>query len=207
MRLRIVKWAFIVALVTAYGLLIVPIVLNGVDEEFPYSVLGSLVTVGCYMMLWILPIYIIVKVATRKRQDEVLDWRLDVLVAGLVIVAIAAPGALEDRQRSKLARVRLMLRELAWNVEVYQDMAGELPTSLDQLENYPSTAIGEKARLDPYSPEGDKFGWVILEATSGAVVSLGPDKVPNVIDGGTRLLYDPTNGTKSAGDMIRYVNR
>jgi hypothetical protein len=207
MTLRVVKWAFIAAVGTAHGLLIVPIVLNGVDEEFPYSVLGSLVTFGCYMMLWILPAYVIIKVVTRKRQDEVLDWRLDVAVIGLVFVAIAAPGALEDRQRSKLARVRLMLRELAWNVEVYQNMAGQLPESLDQLETYPSTAIGEKARLDPYSPEGEEFGWVILDATSGAVVSLGPDKVPNTTSRGTRLVYDPTNGTKSPGDMVRYVNR
>jgi hypothetical protein len=207
MRLRLVKWIFVTALVTAYGLLVTPIALNQLDEEFPYPVLGSLVTFGCHVMLWILPAYIVIKVATRKRQDAVFDWRLDVLVVGLVIVALAAPGMLEDRQSTKLARVRLMMRELAWSVEVYQDMAGELPTSFDQLETYPSTAIGEEALRDPYSPEWRDFGWVILDATNGAIISVGPDGVSNAMNGVARLVYDPTNGTKSPGDLIRSVNR
>jgi len=207
MSLRPAKYASVAILLVAYALFLIPIVANQLDDNIPFSVLAGLVSVGVFVAFPILIGFVIIKVATRKHQDEVLDWRLDIAVIGLLFLAVAAPGALEDKQRTKLAHVRLMMREAALTIETYHDMAGELPALLDQLESYPTTSIKKEALRDPYSPEGSRFAWIILDATSGAVVSTGPDGVLDWTNEREHILYDPTNGVKSPGDLVRYVNR
>lgn len=143
---------------------------------------------------------------------------LIVVVAIVAILAsIATPNFLEAQVRSKVSRSRADMRSMATAIESYYVDNNAFPPQADILWQG-SVKYMASAFLDPYAePRGtpmryisgrDAFvrgvhvGLVSPEANPDAmwlVYSIGPD----TRDDGAMVLYDPTNGTVSSGDIVR----
>jgi len=98
----------------------------------------------------------------------------------------------------RISRVKADLRVLATGLEAYfvdcnkyPSAAGNLTTPIAYLMNIPA---------DPFSSNGKQYGYRPLErAASWMAYSVGPD----TIDSAGAVPFDPTNGTSSAGDIVR----
>jgi len=140
-----------------------------------------------------------------------------ILVIIAALIAIAVPNFLEAQVRSKVSRVRSDARSLATAIEAYYIDNNAYPHRIDILWQGPIKYI-HTGFEDPYSKTGANLQYLsgeqIYERVREAVpvpldksmfenywlvYSLGPDGV----DQGGMVIYDPTNGTVSTGDVIR----
>ncbi len=149
-----------------------------------------------------------------------------------VLAAIAVPNFMEAQTRSKVARTKAEMRSLSVALDSFMiDESVYPPTPPESSllwthlhEGSPSYLPGE-IPLDPFSEEPNAtYGYynfaaeraVNSEFPNYMIYSIGPDQYPNVqvIDGRLQgvttleelkaLEYDPTNGTVSGGDIIRF---
>ena len=102
----------------------------------------------------------------------------------LIVSKIAVPNSLEADIRANVTRTKITLLKAAGIIKE-QALKGGFPPTLPQQAALP----------DPFNdnnPIKYKSG-----GTSAIVYSVGPDKTDN----GAMQIYDPKNGTKSAGDI------
>ncbi|MBI1784515.1 hypothetical protein HYR69_05170, partial [Candidatus Sumerlaeota bacterium] len=144
------------------------------------------------------------------------------------LAAISVPNFLEAQVRSKVSRVKADERSLATAIESYYVNTGFYPTQLDVLWQGPVKYMSSPF-ADPYGSGGGsgsgygaassyrylsgseayekaaRAGLVPPGKTAEAnpnfwmAYSVGPDGR----DDGGEVIYDPTNGSTSAGDIIR----
>jgi beta-lactamase regulating signal transducer with metallopeptidase domain len=113
------------------------------------------------------------------------------------LVAIAMPNFVEAKTRFLVTRSRNLETQLATALAAYRVGHGEYPRSLDDL----TPRYFERLPIDPFS--GGKFRY----ETTGEefrLWSVGPDGTDDHAEGppDAALVYDPTNGTTSAGDIL-----
>lgn len=122
------------------------------------------------------------------------------LAVNLLLFAMiyAAPGVLGATQYESWAHARMYLRAVGLRINQYADSHGRLPQTLTELGS-----IDEF--VDPYSPSGEPVSWMVEDSSRGYLISVGPDRVPNLVSDVDRTAYDPTNGILSAGDIIHCV--
>lgn len=96
-----------------------------------------------------------------------------------ILVGLAVPNLLEAQTRAKVSRVKADLKTLETGLAVRH-------TGANQQQSAPVPA-------DPFSGEPYKC------SEGYKYYSIGPDKVDDEMS----VLYDPTNGTRSAGDIWR----
>ena len=127
------------------------------------------------------------------------------LVVGVIIAILAAisvPNFLEAQIRSKVSRAESDMRSLATALEAYVVDNNAYPQDMKILWQG-SVKYITSGPPDPYSGEysgaGRDFRYVLRDGL-WMIYSIGPDGQDN----GGEILYDPTNGTQSAGDVIRF---
>jgi len=136
-----------------------------------------------------------------------------------ILAAIAVPNFLEAQVRSKVSRVRSDLRSLATGIESYYVDWNTYPPNADVLWQGPVKYLTSPFP-DPYAPNrGETLRMLSGANASERMVQLGllsPADArnpnywfaysigPDGRDDGAAVLYDPTNGTISAGDIIRF---
>jgi hypothetical protein len=129
-----------------------------------------------------------------------------ILIGGCVVIMlmIATPNFLESQVRAKVSRARTDLRSLAIAIEAYYVDNNIPPHNLSLLYQGPVKYITTLPN-DPYAPshygeegllrymrdDDPPWFWVAY--------SIGPD----LRDDYAQIIYDPTNGTVSRGDIIR----
>ena len=132
-----------------------------------------------------------------------------------LMVAIAIPNFLEAQSRAKIARVKADLRTIATGIELYQVDHNQLPSTLFQL----TTPIEYLTKIPPnVFSAGSIYDYQTNQKSSWIVRSQGPDRdadmdLSEALQHMDELemaqwmsrdwIYDPTNGTKSSGDIIR----
>lgn len=132
----------------------------------------------------------------RKVSNVVLSMMGPLLV--FLLFYISATGLYESKTYKRWGQAREKMRNIDIALRDYSIDNGRLPESLSLL---PDTVD----LLDIYSPEGNSFRWRLLDNDNGELISVGPDGVLNDEPDGTRILYDPTNGFLSFGDVVRSV--
>ena len=127
------------------------------------------------------------------------------LVVGVIIAILAAisvPNFLEAQIRSKVSRAQSDMRSLATALEAYVVDNNAYPQDMRILWQGPVKYI-PSGPADPYSGEysgaGRDFRYVLRDGL-WMIYSIGPDGQDN----GGEIAYDATNGTNSAGDIIRF---
>lgn len=144
---------------------------------------------------------------------------LIVIVIIIILAAMAVPNFLEAQVRSRTSRVKSDARSIATGLEAYYVDNNAYPPSAEILwqgaVKYLSTPFE-----DPYADykgtpmkyvtgqlaydRAIEAGYFDPDAISPSkfwyVYSVGPDNTDNL----GMLLYDPTNGTVSAGDVVRF---
>ena len=147
---------------------------------------------------------------------------LIVMAVIAILAAIAVPNFLEAQVRSKVSRVKSDHRSMATAIESYYVDNNAYPVNAEILWQGPVKYMSSPFS-DPYADvrgttfrykSGDEAVRIAREAgflpegysmhpdSFWLVYSIGPDTTDN---GGT-LIYDPTNGTISPGDIIRIKN-
>jgi type II secretion system protein G len=154
------------------------------------------------------------KSPSRFSQGFTLIELLIVVAIIAILAAIAVPNFLEAQTRSKVSRVQSDLRMLVTAVESYSLDNGcyprnppagvcvlavnglpELTTPVAYIISYPVDIFrSEKGLRKPI-----QYGACSSGSTYWYVWSLGPD----LKDQNATILYDPTNGTISEGDIKR----
>lgn len=159
--------------------------------------------------------------AGRKRGPLTSLFELLIVIAIIAILAaIAVPNFLEAQVRSKVSRSRTDHRSLATAIEAYYVDNNAYPPSIEILHQgavkYLSTSFTDPYAASPNIPMRYLIGPEALQRAKESglvppdyqdssfwiVYSVGPDGV----DDGGRILYDPTNGTVSRGDIVRSRN-
>ncbi|MDX1973664.1 MAG: type II secretion system protein GspG [Candidatus Sumerlaeia bacterium] len=149
-----------------------------------------------------------------------------------VLAAIAVPNFMEAQTRSKVSRTKAEMRSLSVALDSFMiDQSVYPPTPPEAIllwtqlhEGSPSYLPGE-IPLDPFGEDSNTYyGYynfaaeraVNSEFPNYMIYSIGPDQYPDVevIDGKLQgvttleelkaLEYDPSNGTVSGGDIIRF---
>ena len=142
------------------------------------------------------------------------------VVLGVIalLIAIAVPNFLEAQVRSKVSRVRSDARSMATGIESYFVDNNQYPPNSDLLWQGPVKYL-TSAFSDPMADyKGAPMRYVVgKEAVEKAiragvlppgeygsdywlVYGVGPDGTDN----NAEILYDSTNGTVSAGDIVRF---
>ncbi|MBN1900761.1 hypothetical protein JW926_05470 [Candidatus Sumerlaeota bacterium] len=166
------------------------------------------------------------KTAKPLRKPGCTFTIFEFLVVALIVAilsAIAVPNFLEAQSRSKVSRIRADMRSMATGLEAYYVDNNAYPPNAeilwqgavkylsgsfsDPFTDYKGTPLKyvvgrpaiekaiETGYLPPDYPITDDAGfWLIY--------SDGPD----TRDDGATVVYDPTNGTISVGDVIRVKN-
>ncbi len=135
-----------------------------------------------------------------------------------ILAAIALPNFLEAQTRSKVARMAADMRSLASAMETYHVDWGCYPRNpsdnmcmlvLDGLPELTTPAAYiSRYPMDIFHWEGERVRPIVYGTCSSAqsywyVYSYGPDRKNQY----AAVLYDPTNGTVSAGDLKRTTAR
>jgi len=127
------------------------------------------------------------------------------VVVGVIIAILAAisvPNFLEAQIRSKVSRAQSDMRSLGTALEAYMVDNNAYPQDMRILWQGPVKYI-TSGPSDPYSGEyggaGRDFRYVLRDGL-WMIYSIGPDGQDN----GGEIAYDATNGTNSAGDIIRF---
>ncbi|MBN1516074.1 hypothetical protein JXA32_05860 [Candidatus Sumerlaeota bacterium] len=168
-----------------------------------------------------------VKEAPKKNTVSRLVELLVVLLIIAILAAIAVPNFLEFQTRAKVSRAKADLRTMATALEAYFVDNRAYPVDPDILWQGSVRYITGPAN-DPYtygeyySSGGEEAQFRYLQGMeayraaqrNGAVdlsgvdpnqfwlmYSVGPDQR----DDKAQILYDPTNGTESTGDVVRFA--
>lgn len=157
------------------------------------------------------------KPAPRQRVGCGLMWEM-LIIMGIVAVlaAIAVPNFLEAQVRSKISRVKSDQRSLATGIEAYFVDNNAYPVDPNLIANGPVKYVTSWF-TDPMAGRDAPMRYVVGEdayeraARAGLVppeqkrsqfwmlYSVGPDAQ----DDRGELVFDPTNGSVSAGDVVR----
>lgn len=109
----------------------------------------------------------------------------------------------EAEARARVSRARTDMRSLATAIEAYNVKTKTYPPALQPYLVSPVAFI-TSIPADPFSPGGDPYHYWLDPATGRWIVwSVGPDQTDNR----TAVVYDPSNGTVSAGDIPRYTQQ
>lgn len=124
------------------------------------------------------------------------------VLAGAAIVlcyfAYSAPGWVYDFHHARWSRTRSVLRDAAGMIQDYHEEHGRLPHRLEDMKDH-------SAWTDPYCNEKGLVSWQVFDSTSGILFSVGPDGEISLTPDGKHILYDPTNGIRSRGDIVHPV--
>jgi len=123
-----------------------------------------------------------------------------ILALGLLLAlgSWAMPGFVEVPIRAKLTKCHGIMRAMAEKINESAIQSGELQTGIDSL-------FTESERVDPFAPGFSKIQWYKKSDQTGLLLSVGPNHrtdsdLPNEI-----ILYSPTNGSFSMGDILQEV--
>jgi len=153
-----------------------------------------------------------------KRHDEPFSISpvtqvFTIAIAILLILAVALPSYRGSGVRRKYSRSKKTLRELTAAIGEYKKEKGVFPASLFELTTPVAyiEAIDRDPFNDHYQYHTDGGRWFLCGAGPDRDSDLDPSAV---IEGGKEIgfllqeqSYDPTNGTRSNGDMWRYGPR
>ncbi|MCE5231385.1 type II secretion system protein GspG [bacterium] len=145
---------------------------------------------------------------------------LIVIVIVAVLAAIAVPNFLEAQTRSRVSRAQADMRSIAVAIESYNVDNGFYPGNLDVLWNGSVQYMSSQV-IDPYSVEEGKGrrpfyyarGIEAWKRLTQAGINVGPPSEnlwlvwstgPDGRNDNASIMYDPTNGTVSAGDVFKY---
>ena len=104
---------------------------------------------------------------------------------------IMAPNFLYTDTRHRLLKANSAITEIGASIQYYKIKNGHYPDSLDEL----SPSIVKEIPKDPFADKP----FIYSKTDRGfELYSLGPD----LMDDKASILYDPTNGTTSAGDIV-----
>ena len=150
-----------------------------------------------------------------------------------ILAAIAVPNFINAQTRAKVTRVEADFRTLATALEAYRMDFGNYPvaqlidqkiasgtalsrfsaltTPISYITFYPADPFGQKQEQGVFHTQTyDYYDWTSAKlahnaplSTRGAywrIASAGPDLVQLV---GTQVNYDPSNGIRSLGDIVR----
>jgi hypothetical protein len=119
-------------------------------------------------------------------------------VVQMIVLAQSTSGSQTDQQiREKIMTVKNNLRSIAdaneayfvdWNK--YTRSIGSLTTPIAYIASIPS---------DPFAKENNTYQSAIVASGKLAFYSIGPD----ANDDKAKIIYDPTNGLTSTGDIVR----
>ncbi|MGF1572969.1 MAG: hypothetical protein ACFCU1_07840 [Sumerlaeia bacterium] len=157
--------------------------------------------------------------------------RMFVAAAGCSLLALGVAAQVasqlsEDEVRNKIARTKSDLRSLHTAVESYKVDWGFYPSSIyslttpisyitsipqDQFEDYLPEGKPLPEHLTPIGGFFGKPGELKLGVIQSVEVGMNSQYIiygvgPDGMDNRGTLEYDPTNGTFSAGDLIRYIS-
>lgn len=154
-------------------------------------------------------------------RNPINPWTILLLILGFVIFfyATSLPGFLEAQTRAKVARTLSDLHEINGALERYRTDVGAYPTNLSSLttptaylEQLPGD-IRSDLRTAPYRYHTNGTAFIVGsfgpdrdEATGGDLPWGDDEGMSALLQDQARLVpfaYDPTNGTKSTGDIWR----
>ncbi|MFH0793340.1 MAG: hypothetical protein V2A74_04840, partial [bacterium] len=167
----------------------------------------------------------LVEVEAKKKARPITIFRFFewIVVLGVIAVlaAIATPNFLEAQSRSKVSRAKADMRSLATAVESYYVDNNAYPPDASLLWQGAVKYLSDEL-VDPFAAGGEYYGRPALKYEVGEkafdkalragivrpeqrsssfwmTYSVGPDGR----DDGGEIIYDPTNGTVSVGDVVR----
>jgi type II secretory pathway pseudopilin PulG len=111
---------------------------------------------------------------------------------------IAVPNVLESQLRAKVARAKSDLRTLNVALESYFVDHNRYPNEGDLGTLTTPIAYITAIPNDPYTP-GQPYKYRKIGDNEWVIFSVGPDLQNQNAD----IIYDPTNGSVSIGDIIR----
>lgn len=125
-----------------------------------------------------------------------------VLFALLFLARLFLPSVHPAPHRFRIARAKSDLRHLASGIEAYTLAESGPPVSLDRL----STPMAYMERR-PSDKDDYPIAYYIVDS-NWFLVATGPDRtfqidVSTTVSQFTDLIYDPTNGVLSSGDLVR----
>ena len=140
------------------------------------------------------------KIKMESYSDGFFDISASLPAIG-VLSAIAIPHFLphflQAQESSKVSRVNADLRSMHTALESYFIDYNKYPSRLEQLTS--PVAYITSVLKDPFN-DLESYRYIIeKEKNEWKLYSLGPDEIDNAGE----IIYDPTNGTKSEGDIIR----
>jgi len=158
----------------------------------------------------------------KKKQRKTFHFTLLEIIIVFAIIAIlsaiSVPNFLEAQVRSKVSRVKSDARSLATGIESYFVDNNAYPHKMDILSQGAVKYMSGQF-TDPYSPyRGTPLKYLTGEKAAESAIKGGyatrenvhPDSIwivysigPDTIDDEATIIYDPTNGTVSRGDIIR----
>ena len=165
-------------------------------------------------------------VEEKKDHGPVIHFSILELLVVLAIIAIlaaiAVPNFLEAQVRSKVSRVKTDMRSLATAIEAYYVDNNQYPPQAELLHQGPVKYITSLFPDPNAEQKGSSFHYVAGEQAAMKAARLGlappdwnqPGKAPKSFwllyglgpdgkDDSGEIIYDPTNGTVSAGDIVR----
>ena len=149
-----------------------------------------------------------------------------------ILAAIALPNMLEAQMRAKVSRAHADMRTIATALELYRTDTNRYPPHYDTPQDFNvlSTPVAYLTAIprEPFAshrnpnyalngpfytyqdlltlyPSWGGGNWLARRKSEGKMWSLssvGPDFVESINDDAT-LIYDPSNGTVSRGDIVR----
>jgi prepilin-type N-terminal cleavage/methylation domain-containing protein len=140
-----------------------------------------------------------------------------------ILYAVAVPNFLEAQSRSKVSRVKADMRSMATGIEAYYVDNNAYPPNAEILWQGPVKYLSSPF-ADPFADyKGTPFKYVVGRPAIEKAIEAGylpPDYPvtdnneiwllyspgPDTTDDGGAIVYDPTNGTISSGDVIRVKN-
>ncbi len=198
-RIATVLWLVVAGGVVSF---VLAAIVNALYDD-PLSILHRIqnllgyIHLLCFLAACPLAVISICKGIVRRKISVVVLSIMGPLMVFLLLYD-SATGLFESKTYKRWGQAREKMRNIDIALRDYSIDNGRLPESLLLL---PDTVDSE----DIYSSEGNSFEWHLLDNDNGELISVGPDGVPNDEPDGTRILYDPTNGFLSSGDVVRSV--
>lgn len=125
-------------------------------------------------------------------------FAVGLLAIALMYSSYTTPGYVEVHWPARVTKTRMVLRESAARILEFNGRFGVFPESLQDIGG------GEPVE-DPCSWYGEEIEWWKLNQTEGLLLGVGPDGLITTTKEVPPVVYSPTNGTKSAGDIIHWV--